>query len=77
MLQLLKEKFGGLLTTGWSFMRILRFVIGTGALIFAIRNHDVLLAFAGGLLLLMAVFNLGCCAMGSCSVPKNGKKRLP
>ena len=71
MLGLLKEKFCGLLTTGWSFMRILRFTIGTVALIFAINSHDMLLGFAGGFLLLMAIFNFGCCATGSCSVPIN------
>jgi hypothetical protein len=74
MLGLLKEKFSGLRTTGWSFMRILRFAMGTAGLIFAIRNNDMLLGFAGGLLFLMAVFNFGCCAMGSCSVPTNSKK---
>jgi len=58
-----------LLTTPWSLARILRFVIGTAGLIFAVRNHDILLAFAGGLLLLMAVFNFGCCA--GCNVPAN------
>ena len=73
MLELLKGKFGGLTAAGWSFMRILRFAMGTAGLIFAILGHDILLGFAGGLLLLMAVFNLGCCAMGGCSVPKKGK----
>jgi hypothetical protein len=60
-----------LLTTGWSIMRILRFAMGTAGLIFAVRNHDILLAFAGGLLLLMAVFNFGCCAVSGCNVPAN------
>jgi hypothetical protein len=74
MLGLLKEKFGDWLTAGWSFMRILRFVMGAAGLVFAIRNHDVLLGLAGGLLLLMAVFNFGCSAAGSCSVPTNNRK---
>jgi|KBSSwiStaDraftv2_1062776.scaffolds.fasta_scaffold753913_1 hypothetical protein len=74
MLGLLKEKLGGWLTTGWSSMRILRFVMGMAGLVFAIRNHDMLLGLAGGLLLLMAVFNFGCCAAGSCSVTTNNSK---
>lgn len=74
MLGLLKEKFGGRMTTGWSFIRILRLIMGTAGLIFAIRNHDILLGLAGGLLLLMAVFNFGCCAVGGCSVPTNNTK---
>lgn len=72
---LLKKRFGGLLATGWSFMRILRFATGTAALIFAVRNHDMVLGFAGGLLLFMAVFNFGCCAAGSCSVQANNPNR--
>lgn len=66
-----------LLTTGWSLARTLRFVIGAAAMIFAVRNHDILLAFAGGLLLLMAVFNFGCCAVSGCNVPVNIPKIKP
>jgi hypothetical protein len=69
MLGLLKGEFANRMTRNWGFMRILRFVIGTTGVIFAIRNHDMLLGFAGGLLLLMAVFNFGCCVGGACSVP--------
>ena len=62
------------LTTGWSLMRVLRFAMGTAGLIFAVRNHDILLGFSGGLLLLMAAFNFGCCAVGGCNVPANISK---
>ncbi|HJS55479.1 MAG TPA: hypothetical protein VJ765_13085 [Chitinophagaceae bacterium] len=69
MLGSLKGKF-----VGWSFMRILRFIMGTAGLIFAIRNHDMLLGVAGGFLLLMAVFNFGCCAVNACNVPTRNTK---
>jgi len=74
MLGLLKGEFSGRLTRRWNFIRILRFVIGTAGVIFAIRNHDMLLGFAGGLLVLMAVFDFGCCAVGACSVPTRNVK---
>ena len=74
MLGLLKGEFADRMTRSWSFMRILRFVIGMTGVILAIRNHDKLLGIAGVLLLLMAVFNFGCCAMGACSVPTRNVK---
>jgi hypothetical protein len=70
MLRSLKQKFFGLLATHWGFSRIIRAVAGVAALIFAIRNDELLLGAAGGLLLLMAFFNIGC-AGNSCSVPTN------
>jgi len=48
--------------------------MGTAGLIFAVRNNDILLGVAGGLLLLMAVFNFSCCAVGACNVPTNISK---
>lgn len=75
MLGLLKKRIGGLLSTGWSFIRILRLAMGTAALIFAVRNHDMIMGFAGGLLLFMAVFNFGCCAAGRCGVQANNRGR--
>ena len=52
-------------------MRILRFAMGMAGLIFAVRNYDIFLGVAGGILLLMSVFNVGCCAVGGCNVPTN------
>jgi len=43
MLGLLKGEFADRITRSWNFIRILRFVIGTAGVIFAIRNHDELL----------------------------------
>ena len=35
----------------------------------SILSKDVLFGIAGLLLTSMAVFNIGCCGMGACSVP--------
>ncbi|MFT4017317.1 MAG: hypothetical protein QM668_10170 [Agriterribacter sp.] len=64
-----------LLTTGWSFMRILRTGMGIAALIFAIKDHDFMLGIAGGLLLIMGVMNTGCCGVNGCSVNARPAKK--
>lgn len=60
-----------LLTTGWSFMRILRLIMGTAVIVVAIVRHDMLLGLAGGFLVLMSVLNAGCCGTSGCSIPKD------
>lgn len=57
-----------LLTTGWSFMRIIRVGMGVAAMIFAFKDHDFILGIAGSFLLLMGVMNIGCCGVNGCSV---------
>ena len=56
------------LLTGWTAMRLLRLITGITGISFAIVNQDWLLGLAGIMLLLMAVFNLGCCGASGCSV---------
>ncbi len=56
-----------IIATGWNFMRILRLIIGIAVMVFAVRNHDLLLGLGGGFLVLMSVFNAGCCGTGGCS----------
>ena len=65
-----------LLVTGWSFMRLLRLATGLVGIVFGFKNNDTLLGFAGFFLLLMAVFNIGCCGVGGCGITpqKEGAK---
>lgn len=56
-------------TTGWNFMRILRMGMGVIAVGVAIYDRDSLLGLAGAFLLLMGLFNLGCCGTGGCALP--------
>ena len=59
-----------LLTTGWNFMRMFRLIMGIVALTFAFSQRDTLL---GGFLILMAIFNTGCCG-ASCAIPTRGRE---
>lgn len=52
----------------WSFMRILRLLLGGIILVQGIMAHEVPYAIIGGLLALMAFANIGCSG-GACSVP--------
>ena len=62
--------------TGWNLIRVVRLIIGVAGIVAAILGHDPLLGFAGGILVLMAVLNMGCCGVAGCQVPGTypGKK---
>ena len=55
--------------SGWNGLRILRLLIGTGAVAQGIVQKEGLITIAGIWILLGAVLNLGCCGSGGCSVP--------
>ncbi|HVX24893.1 MAG TPA: hypothetical protein VHB70_01025 [Parafilimonas sp.] len=53
----------------WNFIRLLRLALGIIILIEGINTNDWMYIIAGVLFSLMPVFNIGCCGMGSCSIP--------
>ena len=53
--------------TGWSFVRILRLVIGGSALAAFFSEHDPFMGLLGLIVTVQAVFNVGCCGVSSCS----------
>lgn len=53
--------------TGWSFVRVLRFVIGVSALAAYFSEHDSFIGLLGLIVTTQAVFNIGCCGVSSCS----------
>ena len=57
----------------WSFMRALRLVLGGVILVQGIMVHEVPYAVIGGLLMLMAIANIGCSG-GGCGVPMRSMK---
>ncbi|MFZ4056896.1 MAG: hypothetical protein ACOYKE_02105 [Ferruginibacter sp.] len=59
------------ITQHWNFMRALRLAMGIFIVVQGIEVKDTLFAIAGGVFALMALFNMGCCATGNCSVPAN------
>lgn len=57
----------------WNIARFIRLVLGIIVIIQGIINNEWVFALAGGLLILMAVANAGCCAASGCSVPVKSK----
>ena len=64
-----------LLLKNWNLMRILRMAIAVWAIIAAFQTKEVALGLIGGLLLIMAVMNIGCCGVRACP-PQGPDKKL-
>ena len=65
-----------LLFTQWNLFRVIRLILGIGAVIQAIMTVEIVLGIAGALIAGMALLNIGCCGASGCSVPPNGKQKL-
>lgn len=62
----------------WHFIRILRVVLAIAILAQSWYAKDSTTAIVGVLLLLMGVFNIGCCGANGCYTPvKKNKKASP
>lgn len=62
----------------WHFMRMLRVVLAIAILVQSWYAKDSTTAIVGLLLLLMGVFNIGCCGASGCYTPvKKNKKASP
>jgi len=57
------------LAGNWSLMRIFRLLVGIAALVQAIIYRDASIGFIGGLLVIMAVANIGCCGARCATAP--------
>lgn len=55
-----------IILSNWNFMRVLRFGLAIYVLVEAIRTYDVMFGVLASVLLLQAVFNVGCCTGGAC-----------
>ncbi len=67
------EKVKSLLLNDWSFLRVLRVVIGAIIMIDGIVNATALTMIIGGIFLYQGIFNLSCggaCAGGNCQIPE-------
>lgn len=56
------------LTTGWTFMRVLRALLALFVLVFSFIQADTLLMLGGGFLTMQAALNVGCCGADGCAV---------
>lgn len=62
----------------WNMMRVLRLIMGIYILVFAVQESNIWFGVLGAIFSLMPLFNIGCCGVSSCSVPraKNHKKTM-
>lgn len=56
---------------GWNFFRGLRMVAGIAIAVQGIILTDWLLVVAGIIFTVLALLNIGCCAVGACTRPYN------
>jgi hypothetical protein len=63
-----------ILSGPWNLFRIFRLGLGLLMVGQGIYIRDVFFILAGALFSIMALFNSGCCAMGSCTTPAPQKK---
>ena len=57
----------------WDLMRMARLLMGGYAMFEAIKTQELFLGLLAGILLIQALFNIGCGAQG-CGIPTNAKK---
>ena len=63
-----------MLLRSWNLMRVLRLLIGVWAIIEGLQTKEMILGLMGGVLLVMAVVNIGCCGVSGCRTPMTTKK---
>jgi hypothetical protein len=54
--------------SNWNIFRFIRLVMGVAITVQAILMQDIIVGVAGLLITSMAIFNIGCCGTGGCSV---------
>lgn len=57
------------ITTGWSFVRGLRLVLGAVILVQSIVTKQYAIGLFGGLFMFQALLNMGCGMAGGCGMP--------
>jgi hypothetical protein len=55
------------LFTNWNWMRIIRLLLGVIVIVHGVSNGEALYAVIGGMLVLMAFANVGCCGARGCA----------
>ena len=59
---------------GWNVMRVIRLALGIAALVQGFLQKENLLVVAGIWILFSALFNVGCCGSGGCTIQTHAKK---
>lgn len=60
----------------WNAMRLIRQALGIGIIIQGFIMKDWSFVVIGSIFSLMSIFNVGCCATGSCSTPTLRNKNI-
>ncbi|MBK6640656.1 MAG: hypothetical protein KBH11_01160 [Bacteroidia bacterium] len=60
-----------LLISNWNLMRVVRFIIGIIILIEGINSRQWIPGIVGGIFLIQAILNVGCCGSEGCNVPES------
>ena len=55
-----------ILLSGWNLNRGIRLILGIAILFQYFEQKDIFIAMISVMLLLQAIFNVGCCANGNC-----------
>ncbi len=63
-----------ILFSGWNLNRGIRLILGIAILFQYFEQKDVFIAMISGMLILQAVFNVGCCGTGNCAVEPRDRK---
>jgi hypothetical protein len=58
---------------GWSIGRLLRLLLGTGAVAQGLAQKENLMLIVGLFIVLSAVLNYGCCGNAGCPVPPKNR----
>jgi hypothetical protein len=66
------EQFNYNLRNNWSFMRIIRVLMGVYGLVQAWQTSQILIGIIGALLFVQGIMNWGCCGVQSCAPTKKG-----
>jgi hypothetical protein len=64
------------LLTNWNAMRLLRLVLGIIVIVQGVNNTEVLYLVLGGMLVFMALANVGCCGTTGCAVNTRKTKAI-
>lgn len=59
----------------WNLMRVLRLLVGIWAIYSSITDGQPLFGILGGMFILQALLNVGCCGGNNCKIPQNQNQR--
>lgn len=59
----------------WDIMRVIRLALGIFIIVQGVQTGEWMFILLGGLFSLMPLLNIGCCAVGNCTVSPSQKQK--